>query len=314
MKCLRAVLLGAIGVFTSMAIAARDGHAESASKGDPERGKYIFRVAGICGCHGFNLGGYRTGNATTMPKSAPFGERFDGPFGSVPASNISPDKKTGIGKWTDDQIIAATRGGVRADKSPLFPIMPFVSYSGMADQDVHDLVAYLRTVPPVANKVEAKKLNPPPPGAQPPAMPPLMTAPKAAPTSPPEKRGEYLVRSVGDCGGCHTTMAPDGQVMADHFLAGNVFPMGDGFMVIPNITLGSEGGVASWTADDFAKYLKSGKRPNGTDAFGPMAMLVNEAYRFLTDEDAMAIGAYLKTIPAVKYVPQPPPQQKQANQ
>ena len=287
--------------------------AEESAKSDPERGRYLFRIAVSCGCHGDNLAGYKRGNPPTLPDAAPFGERFDGPFGSVPSSNITSDQETGIGGWSDEELITGIRTGVRPDGAPLFPIMPYPSYSGMADQDVRDLVAYLRTVPAVKNEVPAKQLNPPPPGVEPPPLPPLQKAPATAPTSPPERRGEYLALSLAHCNICHSTTAPDMTPLPGHYLAGNVMPVSGELALIPNITPDEKTGIGSWSADDIAAFLKTGSKPNGTIAYGLMKDLIEKyGLKHLTDGDAKAIGLYLKTIPPVKYTPQvPPPPQKE---
>src|SRR5580765_2549456 len=114
------------------------------------RGKYVFGAAAGCGCH-------------TVPKQPlnAGGRKYDGPFGTVYASNITPAPTTGIGKWTDEQIITATRLGRRPNGERLIPVHPYTVFNGMTEQDLKDVVAYLRSVPPVNQPVPAKKITVP---------------------------------------------------------------------------------------------------------------------------------------------------------
>ena len=114
------------------------------------RGKYIFGAAAGCSCH-------------TEPKKAlnAGGRRYDGPFGTVYASNITPDPATGIGKWTDAEIITAIRSGRRPNGERLIPVHPYPVFNGMAEEDLRALVAYLRSVPPGNRANTPKKITVP---------------------------------------------------------------------------------------------------------------------------------------------------------
>jgi len=271
------------------------------STGDPTRGKYIYEAATGCGCHGPNLAGYKAGNPPLLPAAAPFGQRFDGPFGSVTAKNLTPDKATGLGNWTDDQIVNAIRNGVDDQGKPLFPIMPFASFHFMSDQDVHDLVAYLRTVPPVNNPVPENQLNVPVPA--PPQLPP---SPATAPASGVD-RGKYLVSAVSLCNDCHTPSTASGAPDTTKLLAGSYVPEGPTPPLAPNITPDKTTGIGNWTEQQIVTLLKTGTKPNGSHVGSLMAAVVGPpGYANLTDADAAAIAAYLKSIPAVNNVPQPP--------
>src|SRR5713101_862196 len=161
------------------------------------RGKYIFGAAAGCGCH-------------TVPKQPlnAGGRKYDGPFGTVYSSNITPDPTTGIGKWTDEQIITATRAGRRPNGERLIPVHPYTVFNGMAEQDLKDVVVYLRSVPPVNRATPAKKISVPlfesvflPAWLA--TFAAVETPPPSAPTSG-VARGEYLTRAVSHCGECHT--------------------------------------------------------------------------------------------------------------
>src|SRR5262249_11440371 len=150
----------------------------------------------------------------------------DGPFGIVYSTNITPDKATGIGGWTDEQIITAIRLGRRPNGERLVPLHPFTSFNRMADGDLKDLVSFLRSAPPVSPQNSPKKN--PVPMLESVCLPAWLMTFAAKETPPPAApvsgvaRGEYLVRAVGHCGECHTprsamTMAVDNS----RFLAGN---------------------------------------------------------------------------------------------
>jgi mono/diheme cytochrome c family protein len=159
---------------------------EIAMVGDPARGGYIFAVTTGCGCH-FN-----------RDLAAPAGgNKFEGPFGVVYAPNITSDPETGIGAWSETDIVNALRLGVRPDGSQLHPIMPYMAYSNLADQDAYDLAAALKMVPPAVNAVPASEL-----AAAPAPFTPANTSLATAPAEGVE-RGAYIV-AVANCGRCHT--------------------------------------------------------------------------------------------------------------
>src|SRR6266850_1822878 len=120
------------------------------SAAEVARGRYIFGATGGCGCH-------------TVPNGQPNagGRKYEGAFGTVYSSNITPDRQTGIGGWTDEQIITATRLGRRPNGERLIPVHPFTVFNGMAEGDLKALVAYLRTLPPVSKQNQAKRITVP---------------------------------------------------------------------------------------------------------------------------------------------------------
>lgn len=296
------VLLLALGAFlatNALSVTNSANASPATSGGDPVRGQYIFALSGGCGCHGANLAGFN-------PAGPPFGEMLAGPFGSVPAANITQDKDTGIGNWTDDQIVNALRNGIDDGGEQLFPIMPYNTFHFMSDADVTDLVAFLRTVPAVSNKVPERQLN----GLVPPP-PPLPPSPATAPTSGVD-RGKYLVTAISDCGSCHTPQTPQGAPDMSKFLAGNAERLGPINLVAPNITPDQPTGIGTWTADNIATYLQQGVGPNGRLADNLMGEVINGLYGGLgfsqmTDDDAAAVASFLQSIPAVGNVPRLPP-------
>jgi mono/diheme cytochrome c family protein len=261
------------------------------------RGKYIFGATGGCGCH-------------TEPKGVANagGRKYEGPFGTVYSTNITPDAKTGIGGWTDEQIITAIRLGRRPNGERILPVHPFTSFNGMAEDDLHALVAFLRSVPPANRPNTPKKISIP--MFESVFLPAWLmtfaskeTPPSVAPASG-AARGEYLVRAVGHCGECHTprsamTMAVDNG----RFLAGNPKKTGPEGQAAANISPDKGTGIGDWTEDQIVTYLGTGNRPDGDVAGGLMGEVIQgtlAGYKDMTKADLQAIARYLKSIPAIK--------------
>lgn len=254
---------------------------EAAPKGDPIRGAYVFATAGGCSCH-MGQAGFLAG-----------GNKFEGPFGVVYAPNITSDPKTGIGAWTEQQIVDALRLGKRPDGKQLFPAMPYAIYSGMADQDAYDLAAYLLTVTPVENAVPDREL-----AAEPAPFTPAAPPPAVAPSDPIE-RGRYLVASVSRCADCHSPRAADGSFDMTRYLGGRVV----GPSAIPNLTPDNETGLGQWSEEDIITLLRTARRPDGSQVRGGMANAIRGGFKDLNDEDARAIAAFLKSLPPVSFNP-----------
>ena len=278
------------------------------AQGDAGRGKYLMNAAGCWGCHGQNLAGYQDGRAASQPDSAPYGQAFKGPFGVITAKNLTSDPETGLGGWSDSDIEQALRAGKSKSGRQLHPIMPYPNFAGMAEQDVKDLIAYLRSVPPVKNPVPETRLT----SAAPPA-PPGRGFPASAPTSG-VSRGEYLVLNVAGCGDCHTPSDAQGAPDRTKWLAGNAVPGETGFQIAPNITPSQKTGIGAWTEAQIAQLLRTGERPGRSPVVGLMAEVIGighpafQGFGFsqLNDLDRLAIAQYLKSIPAVENVPQAP--------
>ncbi len=257
------------------------------------RGRYVFAAANGCGCH----------TEPGKPINSG-GRRYDGPFGSVFSANITPDRETGIGAWTDEQIITAIRLGRRPNGDRLIPVHPYPVFNGMAEEDLTALVAFLRTLPPIRRPTPPKHIIVPffetvflPAWLA--AFSPKETAPPTAPTAG-LARGEYLVRAVGHCGECHTPRTMTYAVDNSRFLAGNP-KLPDG-TAVPNITPDKETGL-TWSEEEIADFLTSGVKPNGDVVGGPMGEVIQGTvvgYKDLTEADRLAIARYLKSIPPIK--------------
>ena len=285
-------LLLVVAAFLTVAVpTAADAQASAA---DLARGKYVFGATGGCGCH--------TEPGKGKPVNAG-GRRIDAPFGTVYATNITPDRQTGIGAWTDEQIITATRLGRRPNGERILPVHPFMAFNGMAEADLKALVAYLRTIPPVSRQNQPKRITVPlfesvflPAWLA--AFAARETPPASAPTSG-LPRGEYLVKAVGHCGECHTPRGVTQAVDNSRFLGGN--PKGPENSEVPNITPDPKTGLR-WTVDEIVEYLGTGNKPDGDTAGSLMSQVIHgttAGYKDMTRADLTAIAQYLKSIPPV---------------
>src|ERR1041385_3114967 len=186
-----------------------------------ERGKYIANIAGCIDCHtpfqkeyqdpahmnldqlktlSFNLGATQDRENKLLAGGRPFDL---GPAGVLLTRNLTPDKETGIGSWSDEQIKIAIKSGLSADGTLLFPVMPYHVYNSMADTDLDALVAYLRSIKPVKNYIPKSKISTEGLSALPHQT--GLTAPDPADKA---ARGAYLVNSVMGCTDCHTPVDP----------------------------------------------------------------------------------------------------------
>lgn len=280
------VIFGAFLLFVVRA------HAQ-ADKNLIAKGQYIFAVAGGCACH-------------TDPKGTPHagGRAFPIPFGTVYSTNITSDKATGLGGWTDRQIHDAMVAGLSRDGSNILPVMPFEAYSGMAEEDLRALIAYLRTLKPV------KKATPPiktwVPFIRSLVAPIYLKifgrfsrSPALAPKSGIE-RGRYLANHVSLCGDCHTPRNFIGVPKRSLYLAGANAKTGFLGEDVPNITPDPKTGIGDWKREDIAYLLRTGTKPDLDNVQGLMAEVVEHGYKSMTEEDALAIADYLKSIPPIQ--------------
>jgi mono/diheme cytochrome c family protein len=270
-------------------------HAQADKKDLVARGQYIFAVAGGCACH-------------TVPKETPHagGRAFPIPFGTVYSTNITQDKETGLGAWTDQQIIDAIVKGIRRDGSRSLPVMPYEKYSGMAQEDLKALVAYLRTLKPVKKPTPELKTKLPfvrslGTGMYLKVFGRFSAAPAQAPKGGIE-RGRYLVDHVSLCGDCHTPRNSIGVPKGSFYMAGagqDTGPLGEG---VPNITPDKETGIGRWKREEIAELLISGTKPDFDNVQGLMYEVIqgtSGGYKDMTKEDALAIADYVKSIPAI---------------
>jgi mono/diheme cytochrome c family protein len=280
-------LLGSFFAFTVT------GHAQADNKELAAKGQYIFALAGGCACH-------------TVPKETENagGRAFPIPFGTVYSTNITQDKETGLGSWTDQQIHDALVKGIRSDGSRILPVMPYEAYSGMAQEDLKALIAYLRTLKPVKKATPQLKSWAPfnrSLGA------PLWLKVFGRFSDPPAQapksgigRGRYLVEHVSLCSDCHTPRNVIGVSNRSLYLAGANKKIGPLGQEVPNITPDKETGIGEWKREEIAQVLLTGTKPDLDNIQGLMAEVIEHGFKNMTKEDALAIADYLKSVPAIR--------------
>jgi mono/diheme cytochrome c family protein len=215
---------------------------------------------------------------------APF---FETPEFTANAPNITPDKETGIGTWSDAQIISVIREGKRPDGSIIGPPMPIELYRGLSDRDVAAIVAYLRQVEPVRNEIPKSDYRIPlPPGYG----PPVSSVPDVS-SSEQVAYGAYLAGPAGHCIECHSPMGPMGPDIEHQLGAGGFeFPGPWGISVSANITPTGLGGRSDV---EIRRMITEGVRPDGSHMLPPMPY---PYYANIKDDDLEAIIAYLRTL------------------
>jgi len=253
-----------------------------------KRGAELYRTASCVGCHsppftdGEHLGGGRD-----LPTI----------FGVFYAPNISVDAKAGIGGWSKDDFMRAMREGRSPEGRRYWPTFPYMAYTKMSDEDIHDLWTYLSEQPPSAapsipHEVRLKY-----------RLPGLMVIWRTlgfragALEEDPEQstewnRGRYLVEAVSYCDQCHSPRNGLGLIQKRRYMAGGANPgKAD---VHPNLTP-SAVGLAGWTAEEIAHYLATAEKPDGTKTPDKdiMAEKIHDSFGFYSLEDRLAIGEYL---------------------
>jgi len=268
-----------------------------------EQGAYLVRAANCVSCH-------------TAAGGKPFagGRAFqttDSFLGRIYSSNITSDRETGIGAWTETDFIAAMRTGIAPDGRHLFPAFPYTAFTKLTAHDLTATFAYLKTIPAVRNT--------PPTNSAWFRLRPMMALWNWQFLTPGElkpatnqsaawNRGRYLVEALGHCGACHR---PRNLLMAEGEgtpLSGGVFmeEVEDGRMrrwTAPNLT-SEKSGIGAWSSDDLKKYLKNG-HSRRAGVYGPMNEVFANSLRYLTDEDLDAMVVYLKGDPPAPSISAP---------
>ncbi|WP_051537194.1 c-type cytochrome [Asaia prunellae] len=251
-----------------------------------QRGAYLARAADCVACH-------------TRPGGAEFagGYGIKSPLGVIYSSNITPSQAHGIGGWSEAAFAAAVREGKSADGHRLYPAMPYDSYAGMTDDDIHALYVYVTTqITPVDQAVgPVTALH------FPYNMRSLMRvwnwmyldkgrfAPRPGET-PLQSRGRYLVETVAHCGTCHTPRNFMMATKSGHKLEGASL----GGWYAPDIAAGENGPLASWRDNEIMAYLRDGHARDRGVAAGPMGEAVEHSLRYLSEPDLAAITAFLR--------------------
>jgi mono/diheme cytochrome c family protein len=209
------------------------------------------------------------------------------------APNITPDHETGIGAWSDEEIIRAIREGVRPDGTVIGPPMPIRVYREMSDTDVRAIVAYLRTVAPVRNSVPLSEYNIPLPESY---GPPVDTVAEVS-REDTVAYGAYVANALGHCMECHTPLVKGSPDLSRTGLGGNVFVKPHGMELVAvaaNISPHPEQGIGAWTDDEIKRAITQATSRDGRLLQPAMPFYF---YEKVSDEDLEAIIAYLRSIP-----------------
>jgi len=306
-----AVILAAIGMYLwhtfvpgplafagGSTVALADYHAANPTGVPPElagadpikRGEYLARAADCMVCH-------------TVPGGAPYagGLEIPLPFGSIYTTNITADKDTGIGNYSDADFLNAVQRGIRRDGTRLYPAMPYPSYTLMTDADALAIKAYLFSLSPARAENRADTLAFPfnqrwsmifwsmafSPNAR--------FAPNTA-QSPEWNRGAYLAEALAHCGECHTPRNLAFALDNRKKFAGAVAAGWKAF----NISSDRDTGIGAWSDDEVASYLATGHAKARGTAAGPMGEAVDQSFSAMTPGDIRALVAYLRSIPPIK--------------
>jgi len=271
------------------------------------RGEYLFKYSLNCwDCHG------SPGQQNSPDEPQAGGHQFDltdvglpGGFGYIYASNITPDLETGIGTWSDGELVRSFREGLDPDGHLLFPIMEAEWWSGLSDEDALALVAYLRSLPPVRNEVPDNRLTFAAKAlialgilkAQPAITQPVVAPPRGVTVA----YGEYLVYHASACAGCH--MPRDfntGQYDFTRPFAGGLAPFPEeGFSTTgSNLTPDPATGIGSWTEEQFMAAMRTGTRPDGTVMLPFMPW---PSYSHWEEDDLRAVWLYLRSLEPITH-------------
>ncbi len=257
------------------------------------RGEYIARLSDCAACH-------------TVPGEAEYsgGLAMQTPFGAIYSTNITPDAETGIGNYSLTEFINAVKHGVRKDDAPLYPAMPYTSYTIMPDEDMEALYAYFMEAVPAVKKENAPTTFPWIASMRwPVAYWQLLFSPIREFKSNPElseieNHGAYLVEGPGHCGACHTPrgIAYEEKSLSDSEDHSNLYLSGaviDGWRA--KSLRGEAQGLKLWSEADIVEFLKTG-RTDKVIAFGAMADVVQHSTQYWSDQDLTATAAYLKQL------------------
>ncbi len=252
-----------------------------------ERGAYLARAGNCMACHSARGG---------VPYAG--GRGIDTPFGTVYASNLTPDPTHGLGNWTARDFWRALHQGRSRDGRLLYPAFPYTNYTQVSRDDADALFAFLQSLPPVAQANRPHELR------WPFNTQPALAVWRALYFSPDSfqpdlqqsaewNRGAYLVRGLGHCAACHSARnALGGSSPLD--LAGGLIPMQNWYA--PSLNAPAEAGVSRWPLADVVALLKTGTSPSGT-VQGPMSEVVLHSTQHLADADLRAMAVFLKALP-----------------
>lgn len=277
-------MLGAALLCT--ALACGRAAADPASAATLARGKALTDAADCAGCH-------------TADAAKPFagGKQIDTPFGAIYSPNLTPDRETGIGAWSDDDFYRALHDGIAPNGSRYYPAFPYPNFTKISHDDVLAIRAWLMTQRPVSNQPQPPQLRWPLNYRVVMRGWNLLFFRRGTFQKNPQKsdawnRGAYLVEGAAHCGACHTPKNAYGADRRDQLYGGSLI----GGWFAPRLDNAERSGLKSWSVDDIAEYLQSGR--NGkSHAGGLMAEVVINSTTKMSDEDIKAMAVYLKDLP-----------------
>jgi mono/diheme cytochrome c family protein len=250
------------------------------------RGQYLAKAADCVACH-------------TVPGGAPFGGglSFKLPFGTIYSTNITADRETGIGTWSDDDFVRALHQGIAKDGKHLYPAFPYTSYTGMTRDDAVAIKAYLFSLAPVHAPAQANDLSFPFNQRWTLAFWNLAFLDARrfrddSKLSAQENRGDYLATALGHCGECHTPRNIGFAMKESAQLSGTIVNGWSAYDITPD----KRSGIGSWSDGQIAEYLQTGHADGHGSAAGPMGEEVANSLQFLSRDDLKAIVAYLRTV------------------
>jgi len=252
------------------------------------QGRYLTQAADCEACH-------------TSDKAKPFagGVAFKSAFGTLYSPNITPDKETGIGDWSDADFVKALHEGIARDGERLYPAFPYAAYTYLTDEDVLAIKAYLFSLAPVTYRPPKSHLRFPYNQRWLMAVWSGLFNPNKRFTlverSPEWNRGAYLSEALGHCGDCHTPRNHLQGLDNERKFAGGV---AEGWRAY-NITADPNSGVGAWREAELAQYLSSGHAQGRGTAAGPMAQAVDLSFQNLTPSDVRAMVVYLRSVPGI---------------
>ncbi|MGL5741051.1 MAG: c-type cytochrome [Legionella sp.] len=267
-----------------------------------QRGEYLAKMGDCISCH-TNVKAGTPAYAGGLPIATPFGTFY--------SPNITPDKETGIGKWTEKDFVRALREGRDPHGRNYFPVFPYIYFSKISDEDASALYAYFMSIPPVhlVNKSLPFPFNVPGARFTLWGWNLLFFFPEGhgfqyqKDRSPEWNRGKYIVDGLGHCSMCHTPLNQFGAPKTKYYLTGGFV---DEYWA-PNIT---KYGLESATDEQVADVFKKNELINNAGPVaGPMAEVNHNSMKYLTDADRLAVAKYLKTVESEEYLGLPPSQE-----
>lgn len=253
------------------------------------RGRYLTQAADCEVCH------TREGGARFAG-----GRAFKTPFGVLYSPNITADRETGIGGWSDAEFLRAVHLGIAQDGQRLYPAFPYESYTLIADDDVLAIKAYLFSLPTAHERAPANSLKFPfnqrwLMGIWAALYNPAQRFAPHENRSSEWNRGAYLVEALAHCGDCHTPRNLAQALDNRKKFAGALTAGWRAY----NITPDQGSGIGSWSDEELAAYLRSGHATGHGSAGGPMAEEIDASTGNLTEGDLRAVITYLRSVPTV---------------